>query len=1504
MAEPVEVAIVGMAAVFPGAPDLTTYWSNILAGVDAITTVPPARWDPSYYDPETYDPETGMTQRSDRLYCHRGGFVEHARFDPTRFGITPMAVASAEPDQMLALHVAAEAFTDAGGEDRLSDRSRIGVIVGRGGYLTPGLARLDQRVRTANQLVTTLRELFPDLDEARLDTVRAAFQSRLGPERGEAAIDLMPNLVASRIANRLDLTGPAYTIDAACASSLIALDHAVAELSAGRCDVVLTGGVHHCHDITLWSVFNQMGALSPSQRIRPFHRSADGILIGEGTGMIVLKRLADAAEDRVYAVIRGVGVASDGRASERLSPHADGQVQAIERAWQAAQLDPTEPGALTLLEAHGSATPAGDGTELASLTRVFGPRNGAGHDIGIGSVKSMIGHAMPAAGIAGLIKAALAVHHAVLPPTLHCDDPHPCLASTRFTPITKAAPWQTCGDTPRRAALNAFGFGGINAHAILEQPPKARRSQRARSAGPERVLLLAGRTPAEVAQQLQAPDTVLLDRDDASAPPTSGPCRLAIVSPTPRRLTLTRRILTQGKPWHGRDDIWFTTAPLHPEPATGRLAFVFPGLEQGFEPRVDDVAEHFGLDRPSLGDTTDLGQHGLGVFTVGRLLDAALRELGVVPDLVAGHSVGEWNAMASAGVHPRRAVENFIASFDPATLRVPGVVFAALGCGAQQVTEAIGGLADVVVSHDNCPHQSMICGAETAVADVLSRLHATGVTGQILPFRSGFHTPMLTPYLPRILDTFCSLPVRPPVCPIWSATTLERYPDDPDRIRELAARHLVEPVRFAPLVQRLHEVGVRAFVQVGSGSLPAFVSDTLAGLPHLTVTANAPRRSGLDQLRRVAAALWVEGWAPRFDRLPTAARISSASNGHAVPLNLGAPLVRLGKAVPALTPPSGAPSLPAGLPEAEHQMLTEFDAMLREATTAASDVLSSWTQGSWAQGSSTQNTPASGPRPVSATQSFSLESMPYLTDHCFYRQPGGWLEPTDRYPVVPLTTILELMADAARALSPGRTVIGIRDVQAMRWLAVAPPVTVTTTTSLDAGGNVTVVLEGYARGTVLLAEGYPVPPAAAPVSGVTTYSPVSHSRVSHSQVSEVSARELYADKWMFHGPAFQGITELGPLTDDGIVGELRVPSAPGALLDNAGQLLGFWVMARAGDNQLAFPAAIEQLSYYGPSPRPGERITCVVRICSLSATEVVADVELRHLDGRLWARIDRWRDRRFVTDEVTFPAYLFPEHNRIAQRQAGGWFLLRDPWPDPATLELFMRRYLGAAERADYQRRTPRAARQWLLGRIAVKDAVRQWLWDAGAGPVFPIEITVTNDSSGRPRVAGPFDEPPEVSLAHTGSLAAALVGHPGCGPGAGTGVGIDIEQIVDRDDRTVAAILTDAERRLLDTLCSSGPGSTDPARASWVTRFWAAKEAIAKAAGTGLGGRPHTFVVERVDGDRLLVTPGQGAPPRWVHTAVGAGAEPYAVAWTSPEVAAGVHSHTTQIPRLQEGAT
>ncbi|MGF7238437.1 MAG: acyltransferase domain-containing protein, partial [Frankia sp.] len=412
----------------------------------------------------------------------------------------------------------------------------------------------------------------------------------------------------------------------------------------------------------------------------------------------------------------------------------------------------------------------------------------------------------------------------------------------------------------------------------------------------ERILLLCGATPADIARQLDVPDEDLLARDDAAQAPTGGPARLAIVAPTKRRLSLARSVAARGTAWRGRNDLWFTPAPLLGNAAVagprgadgtpgpdrrGTVAFLFCGLEDKFEPRVEDVCAHFGLPLPGIGDAGGLGQHGVASVEVGRVLDRALRILGITPDHFGGHSIGEWNAMISSGMITDEAADGFIAGFDPNSLQIPGVVFGALGCGAEKAAAAIDGLPEVVVSHDNCPHQSIICGQEPSVRTALERLRAQGVMGQVLPFQSGFHSPFVEPYLEPARGGWEQVDLAPVSVPVWSATTVDRYPSDAAEIRALAIRHLLEPVRLRELIQRLHAEGVRVFVQVGVGSVAGFVDDTLPGTDFLTVVTNTPKRSGLDQLRRVCAALWTEGAAPRFDRLPCVHRATAPANAAA-----------------------------------------------------------------------------------------------------------------------------------------------------------------------------------------------------------------------------------------------------------------------------------------------------------------------------------------------------------------------------------------------------------------------------------------------------------------------------------------------------------------------------------------------------------------------------------------------------------------------------------------------
>ncbi|MEU3299011.1 beta-ketoacyl synthase N-terminal-like domain-containing protein [Streptomyces sp. NPDC006678] len=1656
----VPVAITGMAVLLPGAPDLAAYRRNLEAGVDAIEDVPEGRWDAEFFRPGA---ATGP-HSADHVYCRRGGFVDTLTdVDVTRFGIMPSSVQGTEPDQLIALRVAASAIADAGGEGGLPDRERIGVVLGRGGYLTPGLVRLDQRVRTASQLVRTLGELLPGLDAGQLARVRRAFTERLGPDRPENAIGLVPNLAASRLANRLDLRGPAYTVDAACASSLVAVDQAVGELASGRCDLMLAGGVHHCHDITLWSVFSQLRALSPSQRSRPFHRGADGILIGEGTGVVVLKRLADAERDgdRIYAVIRGTAVSSDGRTAGLVSPDPGGQIRAVRQAWRAAGLDPAAPGSIGLLEAHGTATPAGDAAELRTLAEVFGPPDGRdGAPAVIGSVKSMIGHAMPAAGVAGLVKAALALHHATLLPTLHCDDPHPALAETRFRTVARAETWETvAGGPPRRAAVNAFGFGGINAHVVLEQAPDAvpfaagpsappygpaRRTAVLSVAERERVLLLATDGPQDMAALLGADDAAVLDAGlDADAARTAGRTRLGIVGPTADRLRLARRIAARGRAWHGRNDVWFAPEPLLGGERPGRIAFVFPGLESDFEPRVADVAEHFGLvpPGPALGaggaeggsagaegshaeadvgdigaevggigaEVGDIGRHGLGVVAVGRLLDTALRRLGVVPEAVAGHSIGEWTAMAAAGLYAEQAVDDFMASLDPDAVTVPDLAFAAVGASAERVGAALGeaGLP-VTLSHDNAPGQSMVCGPPDAVESFARSLRARGVLCRVLPFRSGFHTPMLAPCLGPFRAAAERFELHRPSVPVWSGTTAAPFPRDEAGIRELFVRHLLEPVRFRQLTEALYEAGFRAFVQVGTGQLGSLIGDTLSGREHLVVAANSPHRSGLAQLRRVAVALWTEGAPVEPDVIdrpgvtggaarpgasgasaelrPRAAGPDQSDQGKSdqgrseerdspkgppVRLDLSGALISLdpdalaglraslhpGVTSPSAPVPAVAPAAPPGADR--FPVLAELTALMQETATTAAELIAAAALPGTPAGASGHTTHGGGapgttrtappqhdrpaPVPPSATAPVSsgtaagadapvaapapapgnpppangtspgngaspdappgrtvgpaagrpagslrvaTDTMPYLLDHCFFRQRPGWPSVADRWPVVPATTIVHHLMEAAERSAPGMRAVAVHDARFDRWLAASEPVDVAVAVTPAGPDRVSVTFGPYARAVVELAARHAPPPAG-----------LGSEAFPDEHVPVHTAAQLYDERWMFHGPAYQGVTTLTGIGARHVRAVLTTPSAPGALLDNVGQVLGYWIMATATERTVVFPVRMRHLRFYGPPPRPGTRLECLVRVTSLTGALLEADVLLT-CGGTVWARLTGWQDRRFDNDPQTRPVERFPERNTLSVARTGGWSLLHERWPDLASRELVMRNMLGGDERTAYERHPPRGRRQWLLGRIAAKDAVRHWLWRQGAGPVFPAELRVDNDELGRPLVTGlhGLDLPPlAVSIAHRAESAVAIVrpreaagGTDEGAAGPQAGPGIDIEEIAEPAEATVTTALGGEERALL-TACGAADGDS---LAVWFTRFWAAKEAAAKAEGTGFGGRPKDFAVVEAARDRLTVearTTVAGRPSartyrircEQVATPPGLPARSYVVAWT-----------------------
>jgi hypothetical protein len=451
----------------------------------------------------------------------------------------------------------------------------------------------------------------------------------------------------------------------------------------------------------------------------------------------------------------------------------------------------------------------------------------------------------------------------------------------------------------------------------------------------------------------------------------------------------------------------------------------------------------------------------------------------------------------------------------------------------------------------------------------------------------------------------------------------------------------------------------------------------------------------------------------------------------AVPLSLGVPLVRLERRL--VVPAAGSDeAAPEGSP-----LWAEVSAGWREIGDARAEVLAAFGRAAANAGL--------GPREAVLRRRISVETHPELVDHSFYRQPTGWPEMEDRYPVVPMTMLMELMMDAARELVPERLPIGLSGVRAARWLAVSPPAELSFHCRFDGHNRVEVEIRGYASGVVDLDLDYPEAPDAdrAPLDAPTR--------------APLSADRLYAERWMFHGPAYQGVRDVGVLGPGGIRGELVSLAARGGLLDNAGQLLGYWVMQQADVDRLAMPVSLSETRFFGPHPAPGEPLTCTVRVRQLSETQVRADVELS-LRGKVWASIRGWTDRRFDSDPRVWSVLTFPEQNTIAAPHAEGFVLLRQPWRAAASRDLLSRRYFGLAERTAQKAVLPRDLTPWMMARIAAKDCARQHLWERGAPPLFPIEIEAVDEGDGCFRTRGGGAELRVLVAQHASGVAVARV--------------------------------------------------------------------------------------------------------------------------------------------------
>ncbi|WP_344958682.1 type I polyketide synthase, partial [Actinomadura miaoliensis] len=818
------IAVVGVGCRFPGGDrDLSgagDYWRFLTGRGDAIREVPEDRWAPF---------DDGSPEVADRLAAttRLGGFLDDvAAFDAAFFGITPREAAVMDPQQRLVLEVAWEAFEHAGLGPAALRGSRTGVFV--------GVSAPEYAAFTASDL-------------AALEAFTAT----------GAAL----SIVANRLSYLLDLRGPSMIVDTACSSSLVAAHLAVRALRDGEADVALAGGVNVLLSPTITMTFDQAGGTASDGRCKAFDASADGMVRAEGCGALVLKRLSDARRDgdRVLAVIRGSGVNSDGRSNGLVAPNSEAQKALLRQVYAASGVDPRD---VDYVEAHGTGTFLGDPIEATALGEVLGAGRDADAPLLIGSVKSNLGHLESAAGAAALVKTVLALHHRVIPPSIHYKEPNPHIPfdDLRLRVVAHETPWPERG-RPALAGVSGFGFGGTNAHLVLEEAPRP--APRPSPPAAMRVFPLSDTADDRVRDHAAVLAEWLRARDDVSLADLAhtlhrrngrGRARAAVAARDRAGLLDGLTALAEGRPHPG---VVTGTALGVP----GRPVWVFSGYgaqragmaqglleeEPAFAEAIDDLDALFAEEGgPAIWDLLESGARPDGpvesmcaLFAVQIGLARTWASYGVTPGAVIGHSMGEVAAAVVAGaltladgvkvIHRRSRL---------LTRLVGGGAMAVLGASAAEVERLASGLPDVHPAVHSSPRQTVVTGDADQIAEVVARAEAEGRLARMVKAEGAGHSPQVDPLVPELRERLAEVGAErgtPLADGIRFYTTAL---DDPrayvDDAPSLGAGHwaanLRNPVRLTDAVTAASEDGFRTFVEVNAHALLAHaLGETLEG---------------------------------------------------------------------------------------------------------------------------------------------------------------------------------------------------------------------------------------------------------------------------------------------------------------------------------------------------------------------------------------------------------------------------------------------------------------------------------------------------------------------------------------------------------------------------------------------------------------------------------------------------------------------------------------------------
>ncbi|WP_284574558.1 type I polyketide synthase [Streptomyces sp. 2P-4] len=941
------LAIVGMACRYPDAETPRDLWENAVAGRRAFRRLPDVRMRlEDYWDADPAAP--------DRFYARSAAVIEGYEFDRLGHKIAGSTYRSTDLSHWLALDVAGRALADAGfpqGEGL--PRERTGVVVGNtltGEFTRANTMRLRwpyvRRVLTAALKTRDPQGWDDDRLAGFLDEVEATYKSPFPPVDEDTLAGGLSNTIAGRICNHFDLGGGGYTVDGACSSSLLSVTQAARALLDGDIDVAVTGGVDLSIDPFEMVGFAKTGALARHE-MRVYDRGANGFWPGEGCGMIVLMREADAlaAGHRVYASIAGWGISSDGHGGIT-RPEIHGYRLALRRAYGRAGFGIESVG---LFEGHGTGTRVGDATELGALiqardeaARAAAGRGGAAvPPAAISSVKAMIGHTKAAAGIAGLIKAAMAVDAETLPPALGLVDPHPLLLENPdvLRALRRAEPWPE--DLPVRAGITAMGFGGINTHVVLDRAAAAgprrraaaasaggREAELARSVQDAELLLADAESPQELRRRLteladfaaglsyaQLSDLASTLHDGLQAAPYRAAAVVTSPEDAARQLRQLADTLEAGTTRHiAQDGRGFLGEARGP----ARIGYLFPGQGSGRGTtggalrrrlaEAEAVYEAAALPGPAGLDTvaTEVAQPRIVAGSMAGL--RALAAIGLEATVAVGHSLGEISALAWAGALDQELVLT--------VARLRGLAMAEHGesggmgslAAPAATAERLATGLPVVIAGYNSPRQTVLAGPVDAVAALLDRAEAAGVPATRLAVSHAFHSPLVASAAQTVGDCMAELGFAPVGRRVVSTVTGDTLATDTD-IAALLRRQITEPVRFAQAVGRAAE-RLDLFIEVGPGRVLSGLAADLSDVPAVSLDTDD---ESLHSLLRVAAAAYVVGGPLHLTRL--------FQDRLVRPLEIGAEFrffASPAEQVPdVVVPRSRAAATPAATPEAE-----------------------------------------------------------------------------------------------------------------------------------------------------------------------------------------------------------------------------------------------------------------------------------------------------------------------------------------------------------------------------------------------------------------------------------------------------------------------------------------------------------------------------------------------------------------------------------------------------------